>query len=172
MTNSTEHTPAPTLKDVLPLLESEQIDEVIVEFSGGGDSGQIDDVRYYRENKNVTRDHFGEVMTKYVDGQWKQVRHEPTRPMPTVKGSYTKWGRRERQIRDFTVDEIIEDYVYRRISSTGVDWHNNDGGQGTYTLKHEGGVWQFQFLVDVNYVELRTAHESSGALSLELEEEA
>ena len=86
------------------------------------------------------------------------------------------------EVRDFTVDELIEDDVYMRLSLTDVDYCNGDGGQGTYTLtlKH-GGTWRFRLIVEVNteifpeygsmsVVESHTEYDSSGELSEETKE--
>jgi hypothetical protein len=80
---------------------------VYVEFSGSGDSGQIDDV-YYRDGNDD--DH----------------------RIPNDMIAWTKqtYGEQPKETTNMKLVDVIEDLCYRALDQTGLDWYNNEGGQG------------------------------------------
>jgi hypothetical protein len=81
--------------------------EVVVEFSGAGDSGQIDSV-YYLDKNNEPQD------------------------IPNDMIAWTKqtYGSQEPTTERTLLQDVIEDLCYRALDGTGLDWYNNEGGQG------------------------------------------
>ena len=80
---------------------------VYVEFSGSGDSGQIDGV-YYRD-KN---DDFQNIPSDMI--AWtKQTYDEQPKETTNMK-----------------LVDVLEDICYRALDETDLDWYNNEGGQG------------------------------------------
>ena len=68
---------------------------------------------------------------------------------------------------DFSGEGVIENHVYAELAKTGVDWCNQEGGQGHYEFRYDGEKWTYTFVVDVNYMEVVTEHESSGTFDEE-----
>lgn len=87
------------------------IDSVHVEYSGGGDSGEIQAVFAFNsvgEDVSIPDDLV--AWTKQVYGQ-----HPPA-------------------TKQLCMVDAIEDMAYRVLDATGVDWYNNDGGQGKLVI--------------------------------------
>ena len=85
--------------------------EVIVGFRGGGDSGEIDEL-YYLD----------------VNGDAKEI--------PTDMISWTKqtYGNQEKITERISLVDVLEDVCYRALDGTGLDWYNNEGGQGNLRI--------------------------------------
>ena len=52
----------------------------------------------------------------------------------------------------------VEDFAYDYLSGTGIDWYNNDGGQGEIEFDFTAVPMVFKANVDVNIIETRTEH--------------
>ena len=80
---------------------------VYVEFRGGGDDGEIEGV-YYRDKNDDIQD------------------------MPTDMIAWTKqtYGEQTEETKNTSLVDVLEDLCYRALDETGLDWYNNDGGQG------------------------------------------
>jgi len=81
--------------------------EVVVEFSGAGDSGQIDSV-YYLDKNNEPQDI----------------------PKDMIAWTSQTYGHEQPKTEESTLEDAIEDICYRSLDGTGLDWYNNEGGQG------------------------------------------
>lgn len=175
MTIRRAHTES-AIKQALKSLQSEAIDRIRVEFSGGGDSGQIDSVQYYTGDQNVTGK-YRDTWT-YKDG--KRVTTPAEKTLPTIKDWSREYGWLEDEDRygyttklvEFSVDGVIENHVYRELDGSGVDWYNNEGGQGGYSFSYdeEEDKWTYEFYIDVNYIECVTEHTVGGTIDGEDEE--
>lgn len=95
---------------------------VRIEFSGGGDSGSIENIE--------------------VDGE--------------------SHGWSEREAEPFL--QQIEEFGYKHLEGTGVDWYNNDGGQGHIEFDVSSVPYKFECSVDVNFTESRNEHYEEGVL--------
>ena len=86
--------------------------EVIVEFRGGGDDGQVEGV-YYRD------------------------KHDEMQDLPTDMIAWTKqtYGKQEKETTNMTLVDVLEDVCYRALDETGLDWYNNEGGQGQLRIE-------------------------------------
>lgn len=84
---------------------------VYVEFRGGGDDGQVDGV-FYRD------------------------KHDEMHDIPTDMIAWTKmtYGHQEKITENTTLVDVLEDLCYRALDQTGLDWYNNEGGQGQLTI--------------------------------------
>ena len=171
----TVHTES-AIKRALKILTGESIDRIRVAFYGGGDSGQIESVRYYVQDQDVTRRYFGS--RTYKDG--KQVTTPAEKTLPTIEDWSRKYGWIEEEDRygytpklvEFSVDGVIESRVYDELRRAGVDWHTNHGGQGVYEFSYdsEDNKWTYEFVIDVNYIESVTEHSASGTIGEEEDE--
>lgn len=55
------------------------------------------------------------------------------------------------------LEEKIEEWCYTYLSGTGVDWYNNEGGQGEINFDLSTVPYKFTAYVDVNEVTSTTA---------------
>lgn len=85
-------------------------------FSGAGDSGEVEAVYLHNANDEV------------VDMQTDMV-------------AWTKqvYGEQKPETKQVMLRDALEDIGYRVLDETGMDWYNNDGGQGTVYLKVDSG---------------------------------
>ena len=57
------------------------------------------------------------------------------------------------------LNKKLEDWVYSFLDGTGVDWYNNDGGQGTISFGLTNAVPHFHALVEYNEMVAHTGFE-------------
>lgn len=105
-------------------LTKSMITNVVIEFSGSGDSGQIDNIEI-----------------EYVEDKYK------------LSESKEKLLRRN-----------LSDWTYLYLEGVGLDWYNNEGGQGSIEFNLRVVPFKFKSTVDVNYMETRTEHEHEEAI--------
>jgi hypothetical protein len=105
----------------------------VIVFAGQGDSGEVEEV--YLDNPN------GEIIE-----------------MPTDMVAWTKqvYGEQKSETKQVKLRDALEDIGYRVLDETGMDWYNNDGGQGQVYLKVDGEVFTVRVDMEINY----TSHEN------------
>jgi hypothetical protein len=81
--------------------------KVGISFQGSGDSGEIDYIELYNANSEDI-------------------------PMPTDMVAWTKqvYGEQKPETKQVKLRDALEDIGYRVLDETGMDWYNNEGGQG------------------------------------------
>lgn len=81
-----------------------------ISFQGGGDSGEIYSIDLY-----------------------KGPTHDESMEMPTDMVSWTKqiYGDQVKLQKNISIGDVLDDIGYRVLDATGMDWYNNEGGQGT-----------------------------------------
>jgi hypothetical protein len=91
--------------------------KIQIDFAGQGDSGGIEEV--YLENAN------SEIM-----------------PMPEDMVAWTKqvYGDQNPETKQVKLHDALVDIGYRVLDETGMDWYNNDGGQGRVFLTIDSGA--------------------------------
>jgi hypothetical protein len=84
---------------------------VYVEFRGGGDDGQVEGV-YYKD------------------------KHDEIQDIPTDMISWTQktYGSQTPETKTMTLVDVLTDLCYRALDNTGLDWYNNEGGQGQLVI--------------------------------------
>ena len=124
------------LSDILFNIRLAGYGYVCIDYSGSGDSGNVDDV-YLVKKENGTQDEEG-VITVTTYGWEQHVMRLPG-----------------------DIQQVIEDFVDSRILSDGADWYNSDGGGGTVAICTENGDYY-----DDRYVNIieREQHPETGNL--------
>jgi hypothetical protein len=123
------------LSDILFNIRLAGYGYVCIDYSGSGDSGDVDDV-YLVKKENGTQDEEG-VITVTTYGWEQTVMRLP-----------------------HDIQKVIEDFV-DPILSDGADWYNNDGGGGTVAICTENGDYYDDRYV--NIIE-REQHPETGNL--------
>ena len=102
------------------LVKSAGVSSVMVSFSGSGDSGSIYSVDC------LAADHSQVDMVSATALMWPNERS-------TFNEASSKW---EVAVADLplSIPEILESVTYDALEQSGVDWYNNDGGQGEFTI--------------------------------------
>jgi len=106
--------PSPKHRAVfLTTLRTLGVSKLVVTFSGGGDSGDIESVDANEEYKT-----------------WTEV---------------TKEGL-------MSIEEIAKELTFKALENEGLDWYNNDGGQGTLEIDFSTSPPTIQLDVGINYM--------------------
>lgn len=110
------------------VLKDHGVRYIEVAFSGSGDSGSIDDVGFFNgissEAATLTT-----TLKKLPFKGW---------------GEKSKWNKDGKWIRSFayedmTLGQLVEVLAYDALERTGLDWYNNEGGQGTFYIDLSAG---------------------------------
>lgn len=120
-----------TLLGTLKLLN---VAHVVIEFSGSGDSGSIQSVEVrdgYGNKISLAGRKLDWVTTTsvYKDGKWVET------SMPETK----------------ELGDILEQVAYAAIETTGLDWYNNEGGQGEFTIDLRTSPPTIDLEIGINY---------------------
>lgn len=92
------------------------ITTVTIRFSGGGDSGQVDDIQYDPPLKEADKITFQiEKKSHFYDADLEEF--IPQTSQVTVN-----------------LEEALDQFAMEWAESTGVDWYNNEGGCGSVTI--------------------------------------
>jgi hypothetical protein len=100
---------------------------VAISFQGGGDSGEIYSIDLYNMNNESIE-------------------------MPTDMVSWTKqvYGDQVKTQSNISIDKALDDIGYRVLDATGMDWYNNEGGQGTITINFEDELPLIEVGMEIN----------------------
>lgn len=111
-----------------------------VSFSGGGDSGECDDVTIIDTANNSLCAAAKTVNVVYM------------------KTNAPTWSKREPKIEEVreTLLDAVENLAHMELTNTNVNWYNNDGGDATWELDLKEGTQQL--VVNINYTETKTAY--------------
>ena len=101
---------------------------VVVEFQGGGDDGQVDGVYLYDQND--------------VDIDV---------PNDMIAWTTQTYGGQEAESKQTKLVDALEDLCSRALDNTGLDWYNNDGGQGNLTIDFKENPPSIKLNVGINH---------------------
>jgi predicted phosphoadenosine phosphosulfate sulfurtransferase len=129
--------PSPEHKIILlTQLRTLGVKTVEVTFSGGGDSGSIDDVNAYdNDMKDV------DLMVHSLD--WPEE-------VSTLDTTTKTWVHTE-HISLKSLDHILRNVTESALAESGLDWYNNDGGQGSLLIDFNKSPPEISLDVGINY---------------------
>jgi hypothetical protein len=111
------------------------VTEVRVEFSGGGDSGEVSHIQTTSPQGEIDTSkeemNWPDTVSTRKDDEWVSVTIEKT----------------------MTLHDVIEKITYSWLESTSLDWYNNEGGQGHMTIDFTQSPPKFDMYVGVNIME-------------------
>ena len=101
--------------------------KVVISFTGSGDSGEIEYIELLNANEDII-------------------------PMPVDMVAWTKqvYGEQKAEQKQVKLRDALEDIGYRVLDETGMDWYNNDGGQGVVFLDVDGAVFGVRVEMEIN----------------------
>lgn len=119
---------------IFDALAAANITDVLVEFDGEGDSGQIEMVTVIRNQEPV--------------------------PMPETKVTLRRasWGSEEPVNSEFTLREGIETLCYDFLDVKHGGWENNDGAYGEFQLDVTDRTVELEF--HARFTDVSTSHHS------------
>ena len=103
------------------------VKEVSISFQGGGDSGEIYSIDTYNMNNESI-------------------------PIPDDMVSWTKqvYGEQVKTQSNISIDKVLDDIGYRVLDATGMDWYNNEGGQGTVHIYFDDELPRIEVNMEIN----------------------
>lgn len=114
------------------------IKRTILKFSGGGDSGQIDEVEFLGDDDKP-------VEASGIDVHKIKVSVSVSEWDQTLKSYSTRL-----EAKELTLAEIIEEAFQRAASIADHDWWNNDGGSGAMIGRFVSGKLTFTLRMSLN----------------------
>lgn len=124
-------------KLLLSTLRMLGVTHVQVGFSGSGDSGNIDEVI-----ATNAQDHYVDLTSTSLT--WTRVHGEST-----WDGTKLVWERKT-DVQVMSVEKILKDMCNTALDHTQLDWYNNDGGQGYFSIDVTQDVPRITLEVGIN----------------------
>ena len=129
--------PSPKHRGIfLTTLSTLGVAKLIVNFSGGGDSGDIDSIDAYNADMNTEIPLTAQIPwssdEKYFnmdEGTWEKRTKEEV----------------------MTLEKIARGLTVQALEDQGLDWYNNDGGQGTLEIDFATSPPTITLDVGINY---------------------
>lgn len=129
--------PSPKHRAVfLTTLRTLGVSKLVVTFSGGGDSGDIESVDAYNAGQTAAIPLTAQIPwssdEKYFnmdEGTWEKRTKEEV----------------------MTLEKIAKDLTLQALEDQGLDWYNNDGGQGTLEIDFATSPPTITLDVGINY---------------------
>lgn len=108
----------------------------VVEFQGGGDSGEIHNAVLYDQNNK-------EIDCSGITIDWTKriALHDPLRQ---------EWVERDETMPTPVLD-VLRDMAETMLENEGLDWYNNDGGQGSLNIDLTQSPPTITLNVGINY---------------------
>lgn len=103
---------------LLAILKAAGIARVRVEYSGSGDSGSINDVSCFDSSDN-------ELPIEHIAILWPN-----THGGQEFDAQTGRWLTKRHEDTETPLNSALEDVCNSALEVTGLDWYNNDGGQG------------------------------------------
>ena len=103
--------------------------KVVVEFQGGGDDGQVDGVYLYDQN-NIDIDV----------------------PNDMIAWTALTYGSQQSEQKQTKLVDALEDLCSRALDNTGLDWYNNEGGQGHLAIDFREQPPSIKLNVGINHM--------------------
>lgn len=110
----------------------------VVEFQGGGDSGEIHNAMLYDQNGK-------EIDCTGVTIDWTKriALHDPLRQ---------EWVEKDETMPTPVLD-VLRDMTESMLENEGLDWYNNDGGQGSLNIDLTQSPPTIVLNVGINYTQ-------------------
>jgi hypothetical protein len=112
-----------------------KVSKIEVEFAGSGDSGQIDSVAAY------------DAHSVQIDLTVHQVPWDEPKSTLDASGNWVH----TKENHDMPVNEIITQMCNDALEESDLDWYNNDGGQGTFTIDLSTNPPEAKLHVGINF---------------------
>jgi hypothetical protein len=131
---------------LMTLLTELGVASVEVSFSGGGDSGAIDQVVFFSSTPRA------DCPSLFVELKVGDATFEDAPYTTQAWNDMTRQWEITEGLALVPLREYVEHLCYEALDRCGLDWYNNDGGQGTFTLKFmDDGAPEITLDVGVNY---------------------
>jgi hypothetical protein len=126
---------------LVTLLKLHGITSVTAEFAGSGDSGSIDELIFWRHAENISAQTLALPIFWMGDKkrEWDAARERWVETAPVEV--------------ERTLESVIEQITYTALDRTGLNWCNDEGGQGMLCLDLLTTPPSMQLDVGVNRME-------------------
>lgn len=129
--------PSPEHRGVfLTTLRTLGVAKLLVNFSGGGDSGDIESVDAYTADMKTEIPLTAQIPWS-SDEKFFDMANQ-------------KWEKRTKE-EVMTLEKIAKELTLQALEAQGLDWYNNDGGQGTLEIDFATSPPTITLDVGINY---------------------
>ena len=129
--------PSPKHRGIfLTTLSTLGVAKLIVNFSGGGDSGDIDSIDAYNADMNTEIPLTAQIPWSSDEKYFNMD-----------EGTWVKRTKEE----VMTLEKIARGLTVQALEDQGLDWYNNDGGQGTLEIDFATSPPTITLDVGINY---------------------
>ena len=131
------------------------ITRIVVDYSGSGDSGAIDSVTAMNKDNSA-------VSVDNPTFQGKQIRdwHDVKKGWQKTIEDHT-----------YTMEEYITHITEVALEATGLDWYNNEGGQGSFNIKVTSDGFELKLAVGINEIHVDTSTFTFGTDGMQQDDE-
>lgn len=109
---------------LLALLRAAGITSVRISYAGSGDSGNIEDVECFNAAGSA-------VATPPVSILWAQK-------SSVWNSTKMRWEPPSDDNAETAIEDVLRDICDKALEDSGLDWYNNDGGQGHLLMNFPG----------------------------------
>jgi len=129
--------PSPEHRAVfLTTLSTLGVAKLLVNFSGGGDSGDIESVDAYNADMKTEIPLTAQIPWSSEEKFFDMANQ--------------KWEKRTKE-EVMTLEKIAKELTLQALEAQGLDWYNNDGGQGTLEIDFATSPPTITLDVGINY---------------------
>lgn len=130
--------PTTALRDeLLVKMRALGVFKVTIEFHGSGDSGNFEEPTAVDSEGN-------EVVISDIKMNW---------PVRQTAWTANRPPKHTTNLELMSLSQIVEHLANSALDREGIDWYNNDGGQGSFTIKFDQSPPTIQLDVGQNYME-------------------
>ncbi len=130
--------PSPKHRAVfLTTLRTLGVSKLVVTFSGGGDSGDIESVDAYNTGQTAAIPLTAQIPWSSDESCFNE--------------EYKTWTEVTKEGL-MSIEEIAKELTFKALENEGLDWYNNDGGQGTLEIDFSTSPPTIQLDVGINYM--------------------
>ena len=135
------------LPNFFKTMEENDIKYFTVDFSGGGDDGSVENPVFAKDAEipswaSIRLEAGISDQMKWGDPEFQKLErkasalHRHYQDPNEIGSKYVyrqlQWDKSSRR---YNINEYINEFVCMYMSSKGIDWYNNDGGDGTFTFE-------------------------------------
>lgn len=133
---------------ILAMLKRMGIVRVLIEFDGGGDSGQVQGIECQGLIENPSEHFIDDVLLATVNTRFGDARNWDYEVQ--LEKIQVSTAQRSGNLDKPTLRDAIEAWAYEMLDGVEYDWVNNDGGYGEITIQPTPPEGEEEIAIEMN----------------------